>query len=157
MGLLSGGDYFGDLGLIGAARSGDLDALRTLVLDSVSFKARVVAEDELEGGLRAILNYGHTIGHALEAAAGYSLPHGQAVAAGMVAAASLARERFGRDLRGVHEDLIRRRLPRRVPMSASSARSWRWAATRNAPPQTNPPRTDSCSSKTSADPYGACL
>ena len=50
---------------------GRSDALQTLVLHSVRFKARVVAEDELEGGLRAVLNYGHTIGHALEAAAGY--------------------------------------------------------------------------------------
>jgi 3-dehydroquinate synthase len=116
MGLLSGGAFFGDLGLIGAARAGDLDALQTLVLDSVRFKAHVVAEDELEGGRRAILNYGHTIGHALEAAADYKLQHGQAVAAGMIAAASLSRERFGRDLTGVHEDLIGTAgLPHRVP------------------------------------------
>jgi 3-dehydroquinate synthase len=116
MGLLSGGDFFDDLGLIGAARTGDLDALQTLVLDSIRFKARVVAEDELEGGLRAILNYGHTVGHALEAAAEYNLQHGQAVAAGMVAAASLSRGRFDKDLTGVHEDLIGAAgLPRRVP------------------------------------------
>jgi 3-dehydroquinate synthase len=106
MGLLSGGEYFDDLDRIEAARDGDLDALQTLVLHSVRFKARVVAEDELEGGLRAILNYGHTIGHALEAAAGYALLHGTAVAAGMIAAASLSHERFGTDLTGVHEDLI---------------------------------------------------
>jgi len=116
MGLLSGGDFFGGLDLIGAARKGDLDALQTLVLYSIRFKAGVVAEDELEGGLRAILNYGHTIGHALEAAADYNLQHGQAVAAGMVAAATLSRERFGRDLTGVHEDLIGTAgLLRRVP------------------------------------------
>jgi 3-dehydroquinate synthase len=116
MGLLSGGAFFGDLGLIGAARAGDLDALQTLILDSVSFKARVVAEDELEGGLRAILNYGHTVGHALESAADYNLQHGQAVAAGMLAAASLSRNRFGRDLTRVHETLILAAgLPRRVP------------------------------------------
>src|SRR5215210_2503337 len=116
MGLLSGGDFFDDLGLIGAARAGDLDALETLVLHSVRFKSQVVAQDELEDGLRAILNYGHTVGHALEAAADYNLQHGQAVAAGMVAAASLSRERFGRDLTGVHEDLIGTAgLPLRVP------------------------------------------
>jgi 3-dehydroquinate synthase len=116
MGLLSGGDYFRDLGLIPAARAGDLDALQTLVLHSIRFKARVVAEDELEGGLRAILNYGHTIGHALEAAANYDLPHGSAVAAGMVAAATLSRDRFGTDLTGAHEDLISTAgLPCRVP------------------------------------------
>ncbi len=116
MGLLSGGNYFDDLGLIGAARAGDLDALQSLVLHSIRFKAHVVAEDELEGGLRAILNYGHTIGHALEAAANYDLPHGSAVAAGMVVAADLSRDRFGKDLTGVHEDLIEAAgLPRRVP------------------------------------------
>jgi 3-dehydroquinate synthase len=106
MGLLSGGSYFGDLDLLPAARSKDLGALQRLVLHSLRFKAGVVAEDEMEGGLRAILNYGHTIGHALEAAANYNLPHGSAVAAGMVAAATLARDRFGRDLVGVHEDLL---------------------------------------------------
>jgi len=116
MGLLSGGDFFNDLGLLGASRTGDLDALQTLVLHSIRFKAKVVAEDELESGPRAILNYGHTIGHALEAAADYNLSHGTAVAAGMVAAASLSRERFGRDLRGIHRDLIGAAgLPRRVP------------------------------------------
>ena len=116
MGLLAGGDFFDELALIGTARTDDLDTLQTLVLHSVSFKAQVVAEDELEGGLRAILNYGHTIGHALEAAADYDLPHGRAVAAGMVAAANLSRERFGRDLIGVHEDLIGAAgLPGRVP------------------------------------------
>jgi 3-dehydroquinate synthase len=116
MGLLSGGDYFDDLGLIGASRAGDLDALQTLVLHSIRFKARIVAEDELEGGPRAILNYGHTIGHALEAAANYNLPHGSAVAAGMVAAANLSRDRFERNLTGVHETLIQAAgLPSRVP------------------------------------------
>ena len=116
MGLLAGGDYFDDLALIGAARTGDLDALETLVLHSVRFKSLVVAEDELEGGLRQVLNYGHTVGHALESAAGYNLQHGQAVAAGMLAAACLSRNRFGRDLTGVHEDLVAAAgLPRRVP------------------------------------------
>jgi 3-dehydroquinate synthase len=116
MGLLAGGDFFDDLGLIGAARTGDLDALETLVLHSVRFKSQVVAEDELEGGLRQVLNYGHTVGHALEAAADYDLQHGRAVAAGMLAAASLARNRYGRDLTSVHEDLLEAAgLPRRVP------------------------------------------
>ena len=106
MGLLSGGRYFEDLDGVGAARSRDLDALRALILDSVRFKAQVVAEDELEAGRRAILNYGHTIGHGLEAATGYTLPHGEAVATGMVAAAHLAREKLGTDLVSLHEDLL---------------------------------------------------
>lgn len=106
MGLLSGGPFFEDLAQIQEARAGDLDALQTLVLHSVRFKARVVAEDELEGGRRAILNYGHTVGHGLEAAAGYALPHGEAVSAGMLAAARLARARFAVDLLQTHEDLL---------------------------------------------------
>ena len=116
MGLLSGGDFFDDLGSISPARRGDPDALHNLVLRSIRFKADVVARDELEGGLRAILNYGHTIGHALEAAANYNLPHGSAVACGMVAEADLSRDRFGTDLVGVHEGLISAAgLPHRVP------------------------------------------
>jgi 3-dehydroquinate synthase len=53
-------------------------------------KASVVERDEREGGLRRILNFGHTIGHAVEAASGYRLIHGFAVAIGMQAAAELA-------------------------------------------------------------------
>jgi 3-dehydroquinate synthase len=116
MALLSGGQYFEDLGRLEAARQGDLDALRALISASVRFKARVVAEDELESGRRAILNYGHTIGHGLEAAGRYALPHGEAVAAGMVAAAHLARERSGTDLVALHEDLLSSAgLPIRAP------------------------------------------
>jgi len=116
MGLLSAGRYFENLELLPAARRGDPDALQALILHSVRFKAEVVAEDERENGRRAILNYGHTVGHALEAAAGYDLPHGAAVAAGMIAEANLSYKRFGKDLTGVHEDLVDAAgLPRRVP------------------------------------------
>jgi len=61
----------------------------------VAIKADVVAGDEREGGRRAILNYGHTLGHALETAGHYDLRHGEAVAIGLVFAAVLA-ERLGR-------------------------------------------------------------
>ena len=116
MGLLAGGPFFEDLKLIPAARAGDDDSLRALILHSIRFKAEVVAEDEREGGRRAILNYGHTIGHALEAAADFALPHGSAVAAGMVAEAAISRARFGTDLTGLHEDLLESAgLPRRSP------------------------------------------
>ena len=116
MGLLCGGEFFEDLGHIGAARTGSLDALKTLVVHSIRFKADVVAEDELEAGRRTILNYGHTVGHGLETAAGYRLPHGEAISAGMVAAAFLSRERFGADLVPLHEDLLRAAaLPCKAP------------------------------------------
>ena len=61
----------------------------------VACKADVVASDEREGGRRAILNYGHTLGHALETAGAYDLRHGEAVAIGLIYAAELAR-RLGR-------------------------------------------------------------
>ena len=59
-----------------------------LIAGAVRVKAEVVAEDEHEGGRRAILNFGHTVGHAVEAASGYDLLHGEAVSLGMVAALS---------------------------------------------------------------------
>src|SRR5262249_38656821 len=59
-----------------------------LIAGAVRVKADVVAEDEHEGGRRAILNFGHTVGHAIEAASGYDLLHGEAVSLGMMAALS---------------------------------------------------------------------
>ncbi|MGB6802743.1 MAG: 3-dehydroquinate synthase family protein, partial [Candidatus Sulfotelmatobacter sp.] len=65
--------------------------LEGLIAQSVKLKAEVVSADEREGGLRRVLNLGHTIGHALEAETGYrSLLHGEAVAWGMIAATNIA-------------------------------------------------------------------
>ena len=50
----------------------------------------MVSRDEREGGLRAILNFGHTVGHAIETAENYTMRHGEAVAIGMVYASRLA-------------------------------------------------------------------
>ncbi|KKL25730.1 hypothetical protein LCGC14_2402340, partial [marine sediment metagenome] len=104
----------------------DDDALTHLVKRSCQIKADVVSRDEREGGLRAVLNFGHTIGHALETATGYSrLLHGEAVAIGMVHAARLA-ARVGQmpeaDSRRV-EDIVKlyglpHELPRDVEPSA---------------------------------------
>jgi 3-dehydroquinate synthase len=69
----------------------DPNRLMEIVEISLRHKARVVESDEHEGGLRKILNFGHTLGHALEASSGYgSYLHGEAVAIGMVAAARLS-------------------------------------------------------------------
>ena len=65
-----------------------------LIARSVAIKADVVRRDEREGGLRKVLNFGHTIGHAIELLSGYRMLHGEAVAAGMVLEARLA-ERLG--------------------------------------------------------------
>jgi len=62
-----------------------------LIAQSVKLKAEIVSADEQEGGLRRVLNLGHTIGHALEAETGYrSLLHGEAVAWGLIAATNIA-------------------------------------------------------------------
>lgn len=78
---------------IDGIRQRQAPVLEEIVGRCVGIKASVVEEDEKESGLRAILNYGHTIGHALEAAGGYRrLHHGEAVAIGMEAEAILAME-----------------------------------------------------------------
>ena len=72
----------------------DPKALEKVIAASIRMKAGVVNSDERESGLRMILNFGHTVGHALEQATGYkTLLHGEAVGWGMVAALYLARER----------------------------------------------------------------
>ena len=70
------------------------DTLARLIVRSVEIKTEIVARDEREHGLRKILNFGHTLGHGIEAASGYSLLHGEAVAIGMCAEARAA-ERAG--------------------------------------------------------------
>ncbi|MEE8177360.1 MAG: 3-dehydroquinate synthase family protein, partial [Acidobacteriota bacterium] len=71
--------------------SGEPSTLLPVIRACAVLKSRVVSLDEKEGGLRRILNFGHTIGHALEAATGYRrFLHGEAVAWGMLAATQLA-------------------------------------------------------------------
>jgi 3-dehydroquinate synthetase len=72
------------------AAAGDAGALAPLIEGAVRLKARIVAGDEREGGARAFLNLGHTVGHALEAATGYArFTHGEAVALGLRGALAL--------------------------------------------------------------------
>lgn len=71
----------------------DRELLTWAIAESVRLKARVVSADEKEGGLRRVLNFGHTLGHALETATQYRhFLHGEAVAWGMIAAAKIADE-----------------------------------------------------------------
>jgi 3-dehydroquinate synthase len=97
-GVILDADFFAELES-DAARILDREgeALRRIVARSCRLKADVVARDEREEtGLRAVLNFGHTIGHAIEAVAGYDGPfqHGEAVAVGMAAESRLA-QRLG--------------------------------------------------------------
>ncbi len=73
------------------ARAAGSEVLAELVERAVAVKARVVGEDLREAGLREILNYGHTLGHAIEHVERYSWRHGAAVSVGMVYVAELAR------------------------------------------------------------------
>ncbi len=73
-----------------AVRKRDFKLLEKIITKSCRIKKRIVEMDEKEGGLRRILNFGHTLGHALESESGYALSHGQAVAIGMVYAATLS-------------------------------------------------------------------
>ncbi|WP_420637417.1 3-dehydroquinate synthase family protein [Candidatus Poriferisocius sp.] len=87
----------------------------------VAIKAEVVAADEREGGRRAVLNYGHTLAHALEAHGGYDLRHGEAVAIGLVYAAELAHGLGRIDARRVaeHREVVSGYgLPVRLPAGA---------------------------------------
>lgn len=67
------------------------EAIRELIERAIAVKAKVVSEDLKESGLREILNYGHTLGHAIELVERYSWRHGAAVSVGMMFAAELAR------------------------------------------------------------------
>jgi 5-deoxy-5-amino-3-dehydroquinate synthase len=89
------------------------DDLLALPLDQrvarcVEIKADIVASDEREGGRRALLNYGHTLAHALETATDHELAHGEAVAIGLVFAAELARElgRIGDERVAEHRRIV---------------------------------------------------
>ncbi|NUQ21854.1 MAG: 3-dehydroquinate synthase [Gemmatimonadaceae bacterium] len=79
---------------LAAERGAGDAALVEIVARSVEIKASVVAADERENGQRKILNFGHTLGHAIELVSGYRLLHGEAVAIGMALEARLA-ERLG--------------------------------------------------------------
>ena len=97
-------------------------AIEHAVTESCRIKADIVAADEREAGRRALLNFGHTFGHAIETATGYGTwLHGEAVAAGMTLASALSRRVAGLDAADVDRvvHLIRRaRLPVRPPALA---------------------------------------
>ena len=93
-GIIGDKDFFA---LLGREMAGLLDLtsphLEYVLAHSCALKARVVEQDEHEGGLRAILNFGHTVGHALESLTLYrTYTHGEAIALGMVSAALIGEE-----------------------------------------------------------------
>jgi 3-dehydroquinate synthase len=107
----------------GAVAARDPEALEHLIRRSVVNKTEIVAQDEKEAGIRALLNFGHSFGHALEAETGYRhFLHGEAVAIGMVVAAGLSELR-GLCARGLAARLAtllqHYGLPTRIPANVS--------------------------------------
>lgn len=122
-GVIADADYFAFLERDGVAVSGRKDpALERLVARSVEIKAGIVGADEREAGIRAALNFGHTVGHAVEAASSYSLLHGEAVAIGMTYEARLA-EALGVAEKGLAERLAGVLGTYRLPITRPAAAS----------------------------------
>lgn len=97
----------------------DTKALETVVCRSAKNKADVVSKDEHDHGLRAILNYGHTVGHAVETVSDFDISHGQAVAIGMVTAARIANRMgilSGESVNRIRELIKRAGLPVELPL-----------------------------------------
>jgi 3-dehydroquinate synthase len=92
--------------------------MRAIIARSIEIKASIVLQDEREAGIRRILNFGHTLGHAIESESGYHLLHGEAIAIGMVLEARLG-ERLGVTSAGtadtLRDTLVRARLPVTIP------------------------------------------
>jgi len=123
-GVIADAEYLAFLERDQAAILGkDGAALERVVQRSVEIKAAVVAEDEREAGRRAILNFGHTIGHAIEATSRFEVLHGEAVAIGMVYEARLG-EALGVTAQGTTDRIVRLleqfRLPVERPEGASA-------------------------------------
>lgn len=92
--------------------------MRSIIVRSIEIKASFVLQDEREGGIRRNLNFGHTLGHAIESESGYRLLHGEAIAIGMVLEAQLG-ERLGVTAPGtanrLRDTLTRAELPVTIP------------------------------------------
>ncbi len=90
-GIIRDAEFFGFLSEnIDTVRALDLETLMRMSFINCKIKAEIVEADEKENGVRAYLNFGHTIGHAIESASNFTLTHGQSVAFGMIAAAYIA-------------------------------------------------------------------
>jgi 3-dehydroquinate synthase len=101
----------------------DPDALLRIISASCLLKSRIVQADEKESGQRRVLNLGHTVGHALEKLTGFKMRHGDCVAAGMVAAATLS-HRLGKlqtgDMQRLESICEIWGMPTRIPSSIES-------------------------------------
>jgi len=111
-GLLAGGSLWER---VRAIDSIDPDSLDDVVFACARYKCRIVAADERDGGLRHVLNLGHTVGHAIEGVSDFSYLHGEAIGLGLLAALRLSEAGELRD--EVEEILLRHDLPTRLETS----------------------------------------
>ncbi len=122
-GVIADAAYFASLCDAGPALARERERLEAIVTRSVEIKAGIVAQDEREQGLRAVLNLGHTVAHAVEAVSGYELLHGEAVAVGLAVETRLA-ERLGLARAGLAAEvaaaLERCALPTALPGSCAA-------------------------------------
>ena len=103
---------------LGKIKALDDTALEKIVFRSASIKADVVIQDELDTGLRNILNFGHTTGHAIETVSDFGVEHGHAIAIGMIVAAGIAEKLgfFGKNELTRLKDLLESAdLPTKIP------------------------------------------
>ncbi len=120
-GVIADADYFAFLERErDAIAAKDPAALERVVVRSVEIKSEIVAADEREAGRRSVLNFGHTIGHAVEATSKFAVPHGEAVAIGMACEARLA-ERVGVAERGTADRIVRLLEAYGLPLEAPTA------------------------------------
>ncbi len=118
-GVIADAAYLAELeAAAGQILARDAAMLERVVARSIAIKAAVVADDPTEAGRRAVLNFGHTVAHAIEAASGFTITHGSAVAVGMVTEARLG-ERLGHTAAGTADRIVaavrRFGLPHAVP------------------------------------------
>lgn len=124
-GVIADADYFALLeSEHRAVAARDSGVLERVVRRSVEIKSEVVARDEREAGLRAVLNFGHTVAHAIESCAKFEASHGEAVAVGMVIEARLG-EALGLTAAGTADRIARAlaqyNLPLELPAAAKPA------------------------------------
>ncbi|MFC1917504.1 3-dehydroquinate synthase [Chloroflexota bacterium] len=103
---------------MGRLKSLEESTLEEVVFQTAKIKTEVVSQDERDAGLRNILNYGHTIGHAVEAVSDFGITHGHAVALGMAAAAEISRRMGmlgGNEVQRLMQLIEAAGLPTRLP------------------------------------------
>lgn len=101
------------------AIDGSLEALQTIISGSLSVKRAVVEEDEFETSLRRSMNYGHSVGHAIEALTNFAFPHGMGISIGVMVENMIAASRFG--LNSQQAERINKQADKLIDVAARSA------------------------------------